>query len=393
MNANADYLSRAPLPDKPQFPDEDDQINEATVFSITTDTLTSEDIVTATNEDPELKQLKEDLLSGKNVDSQFSLSNGIILRGSRVVIPEKHRAKIIEELHETHPGVVRMKGLARRYVYWKNMDVEIESLVKACRACAETKKDPKKAPLRKWDEPDENFQRIHIDYAGPINNMHFLVVVDAKSKWPEVVSSRISPTSQSTIQILEQIFFRNGLPECIVSDNATIFKSLEFTDFCKQNGITQKFSPPGHPATNGLAERYVQTLKRKLEAMEDEPGEINFKLNKILFYFRATPLNSGKIPAENFFGRKLRTRLDAIKPKAPQHMSQENQAAKPRVLSFSVGERVQVRVYQQPQKWKFGKVKKRLGNVLYIVELDDGYVLKRHLNQLRRSEVPSTYPF
>lgn len=136
--------------------------------------------------------------------------------------------------------------------------------------------------------------------------MHFLVVLDAKSKWPEVVSSIISPTSQSTIQILEQIFFRNEFPESIVSDDATIFKSLKFIDFCKQNGITQKFLPPGHPATNGLA--------------------------KILFYLRVTPLNTGKSPAENFFGLKLRTRLDVIKPKAPQHTSQENSAAKLRAL-------------------------------------------------------------
>lgn len=88
-----------------------------------------------------------------------------------------------------------MKGLARRYVYWKNIDFEIESLVKSCRACAETRKDPKKALLHKWDKPIENFQRIHIDYAGPINNLHFLVIVDAKSKWPEIVTCRSSPTS------------------------------------------------------------------------------------------------------------------------------------------------------------------------------------------------------
>lgn len=71
------------------------------------------------------------------------------MRGSRVVIPGKYRAKILKELHETHPEIVRMKGLARRYVYWKNIDAEIESLVKACHACTETKKDPAKAPLHK----------------------------------------------------------------------------------------------------------------------------------------------------------------------------------------------------------------------------------------------------
>lgn len=53
----------------------------------------------------------------------------------------------------------------------------------------------------------------------------------------------------------------------MVSDNATIFVSETFKEFYKKNGIFQKLIAPGHPATNGLAERNIQTLKQRLKSM------------------------------------------------------------------------------------------------------------------------------
>lgn len=75
-----------------------------------------------------------------------------------------------------------MKQLARRYCWWKNIDRDIENLVKACQPCASVKKNPQKAPIHSWDEPENNFDRVHIDYAGEFQGHHFLILVDAKSK-------------------------------------------------------------------------------------------------------------------------------------------------------------------------------------------------------------------
>ena len=69
-------------------------------------------------------------------------------------------------------------------------------------------------------------------------------------------------TSESTIEMLSNIFTRNGFLDVMVSDNATLFKTNEFIQFCRISDIFQKFIAPGHPATNGLAERNVQTLKK-----------------------------------------------------------------------------------------------------------------------------------
>ena len=47
----------------------------------------------------------------------------------------------------------------------------------------------------------DNWQRLHIDYAGPYRGYHFLVIVDAKSKWVEIGHQKKATTSQSTIEI------------------------------------------------------------------------------------------------------------------------------------------------------------------------------------------------
>ncbi|XP_063913196.1 uncharacterized protein K02A2.6-like [Zophobas morio] len=56
-----------------------------------------------------------------------------------------------------------------------------------------------------------------------------------------------------------------------------------------------------HPATNGQAERYCQTLKTKFKCMMNEPGDLHAKLCKFLLQYRVTPLSSGQTPSELFF--------------------------------------------------------------------------------------------
>ncbi len=88
----------------------------------------------------------------------------------------------------------------------------------------------------------------------------FLVVVDAHSKWPEVIQMS-STTSQNTIEALQALFARYGLPEQIVSDNGAQFTSQEFSDFVQANGIRHVRSAPYHPSTNGQAERFHKRSK------------------------------------------------------------------------------------------------------------------------------------
>ena len=217
---------------------------------------------------------------------ELSIEDGCILWGNRIIVPPPGRAKVIDTLHEGHPGMARMKSLARCYVWWPSMEQELEQKVKECVQCQLMQNSPPQIPTHPWEWPQRSWARLHIDYAGPFMGKMFLVTVDAHSKWLEahVVET---PTSASTIQKLYQMFATRGIPETIVTDNGSVFTSKEFNDFTDMNGIKHLTTAPYHPASNGLSKRAVQTLKTRLKKMT--VGNIEDKLARFLFQYRITP--------------------------------------------------------------------------------------------------------
>jgi hypothetical protein len=125
---------------------------------------------------------------------------------------------VLDELHEGHLGIVKMKALARSYMWWPSIDQSIEDMAKTCSGCQLIQNFPKNAPLYPWEWPARPWQRVHTDFAGPFLGTMFFIVVDAYSKWPEVVPMTTTSTTK-TIEELRSMFARNGIPDQIVSDN------------------------------------------------------------------------------------------------------------------------------------------------------------------------------
>ena len=101
-------------------------------------------------------------------------------------IPPKLRNCVLQELHSSHMGMVKMKNLARCYVWWPGIGREIEKMTKSCSGCVTYKKSPTEAPIHPWEYSSKACSRIHIDFTGPFLGSMFLVMVDAYSKWPIV---------------------------------------------------------------------------------------------------------------------------------------------------------------------------------------------------------------
>ncbi len=55
--------------------------------------------------------------------------------GLRVVVPPKLRSRVLEELHVGHLGVVKIKSLARGFVWWPGIDQQIEQFAMHCSGC------------------------------------------------------------------------------------------------------------------------------------------------------------------------------------------------------------------------------------------------------------------
>ena len=95
-------------------------------------------------------------------------------------------------------------------------------------------------------------------------------------------------TSTKTIEKLQSLFARYGVPSQLVSGNGPQFKSEEFHMLLKRNGIKHLTSAPYHPASNSLAERCVQSFKSAMES-ETEVKPLNIKLATFLLAYRNTP--------------------------------------------------------------------------------------------------------
>ena len=320
---------------------------------------------------------------------ELSMEQGCILWGIRVVIPPSLQPQVLEKLHHTHSGIVRMKAIARSYVWWPHLDQDLEKLAKSCVQCQSYRNMPAAAPLHPWLWPSKPWQRIHIDYAGPIDGKMMPVVIDAHSKWPEVISMS-SSTAQATIEGLRRLFAAYGLPQQLVSHNGPQFTSAEFAVFLRKNGVKHIYSSPYHPSTNGLAERFVRTLK---EAMKNrEIKDPHQRLMDFLLSYRTTPHSTtNSSPCELFMQRSLRTRFDLLRPELEETVCQKQVKQKKdhdlhtRRCEFFVGQRVLVRNLRDGPCWLQGTVIEWKGPLSYLVQLASGSVWKRHVDHMLES--------
>ena len=295
--------------------------------------ILAEDVAKATEGDENLNQVmkltqEEWPLSKKKLDpklhpffnrkTQLTIHQGWILCGLRVVIPQSLRKQVLEEVHSAHAVVVQMKSLARGHVWWPQIDQDIERRTKECQPCQENQRNPAKAPLHPWEMPQQPWKRLHIDFAGPFEGQMWLIIVDACSKWPEVIAMT-STTAVKTVDILRSVFSRYGIPDQIVTDNGPQFTAEEFKQFCVGNGINHTLTAPYHPSTNGEAERFVQTFKT---SMQKHNGALQKNLCQFLLHYRSHT-TTGKTPAEIIFGRNIKTRMDLLHPQSKERKQEK----------------------------------------------------------------------
>ena len=211
-HANADALSRLPLsvvPAKSQPPPELVLLTEHLEES----PVTARHIRCWTRRDPILSKVLRQVMDGWSGlrDSslpayylkreELSVHQGCLLWGSRAVVPPQGRKAVLQQLHEAHPGMTRMKSLARMYVWWPGIDGSIEHFVRSCSKCQENQSMPPVAPLQPWKWPTRPWVRLHMDFAGPFHGKMYLVIIDAHTKCIEAFPTN-SASSSNVIELL-----------------------------------------------------------------------------------------------------------------------------------------------------------------------------------------------
>lgn len=406
LNANADYCSRAPLPMpavnniRPscvkcgEEEEEFDDFDHFIIRQIQQLPTRAENIARETAKDHHLGRILRLLQSGQDLiragykapEAEYKLAANCLVFEHRVIVPPKLRQAVLKDLHAAHLGIVKMKGMARSFVYWPGIDADIESIAKSCDDCAKHAHAPPQFHAHHWEYPHGPWERIHIDYAGPFAGKMLLIVSDAYSKWLEVKITSTT-TAAATIALLDDLFTSYGAPQTIVSDNGTQFTSTELRDFLRHSGVKyHKFTAPYHPSTNGQAERNVQTVKDHLKIMSTASGSLQRNLNEFLRQYRKAPHSTtGQSPAQLFLGRPLRTRLDLLKPEDLYTKITEKQRANfdPSFRVFYPAQTVYfLSGNPRMDKWIPGTINSKLGDLHYDIVFS-GKHFKRHVDQIR----------
>ena len=118
-----------------------------------------QEIRQATQADDELALLKHTIMMGwpNNIKEipqvlhpywtfreELTIEDGLILKGTRIVIPNKKHEAILKQIHDSHLGLTKCKLHAKQAVYWPGLNDQLEQLVLNCQLCLKYSRSKKK---------------------------------------------------------------------------------------------------------------------------------------------------------------------------------------------------------------------------------------------------------
>ena len=351
--------------------------------------LTISDVAKATREDKVLGKLYNAVRDGQlnredpelskygGVFSDLYIHGDVLYFGPRVVIPSCQQSGLLEELHFSHIGAVKMKETVRKYFWWLGITRDIDNIVQKCRGCQRYKKRPNAEPLCPWPYSRRPMERVHIDFCEYKKRM-ILVMVDSYSKkiWTHLMMA--DTTTKKTLATLYGWFCEEtGIPTTIVSDNGPQFTAAEFGNKMKLWGIKHILTPPYHPSSNGMAERCVGIIKDRLKKMDcpATPIELHVGLKYICRVHGLTPHRAtGRCPyemvKEGGTPSLFPNLTSSSKKRSEQTAIVYSGRRLKKKMSFDEGDRVMV--YDNRHNLSApGEIVEVLGNNTYLVDVED----------------------
>ena len=336
-NAAPDALSRYPIKE----PTQDDAIAECEedhtpTVSIsemrvrqsgsTEESVRLQDLRQQARQDEEYQQLKGIIMQGFpnhrgdlpesckrywQLRHHLTIDDGLIVYGCRLLIPSQMRRRILNQLHESHQGVVRTKQRARLTVYWPGLDNDIDNIVSQCTQCQVHRPSNTREPMIAKPLPPRPFKELAADFCYH-GGQCYLVIVDCYTDWPTVVPMGKSANATNLITVLRELFARTAVPDTFRSDGGPQFSSNQFRQFATQWKFQHQMSSPHYPQSNGKAEATVKSMKKIIRAAWNGRYLDGDKLCRALLQYRNTPsVKDGLSPAHKLFGRPIQDTLPA----------------------------------------------------------------------------------
>ena len=139
------------------------------------------------------EQVENDLKPYWNHRYELCIEGGCLMLGVCVVVPWKLQRKVLEKMHQNYPSIVKNEILGiivllveshgSRYLGFIN-------LVQASLQCQSVRNAPSVSPLHLWLWSSKPWVRIYVDFAGLFQKKMFILIVNAHSKWPEIIDTQ-----------------------------------------------------------------------------------------------------------------------------------------------------------------------------------------------------------
>ena len=195
------------------------------------------------------------------------MEDGIVLKGTNIVIPHKKHQAMLNLIHKGHLGLNKYKLRAKDTVYWPGLNKQLEKLVLNCELClkysfSKHKQKPsqflgQKIPVHPWTKLATDI--FHFESSS------YLLIVDYTSRFP-VVCKLSSMTGLHVANHCKQIFSEYEWPETLISDNSSCYTSQAFTGVMQSYSVNQITSSPHYLQCNSPAEKCVQIVKSSLQS-------------------------------------------------------------------------------------------------------------------------------
>ena len=290
----------------------------------------------AQREDEDLKQLHELAeTQGNKGKSSFKYIKDILYRVAedkegneytRLVVPGKLREKVLKFGHDHpmagHLGQKKTTDRIRSEFWWPGFCGDIKRYCASCDRCQRCtpKGKTKKVPLGKVPTVTPAFRKTAIDLIGPIKptskskKRYVLVSIDYCTRYPEAIAIK-DITAEAVAEGLWEFWTRLGIPDEVLTDQGSQFTSNLMKEVNEFLLIKHKMTCPFSPQTNGLVEKFNDTLKQMIKRLAlEQPDQWDTFIPALLFAYREAPQDSlGFSPFELLYGRTVKGPMQVLR--------------------------------------------------------------------------------
>lgn len=275
-NIVADMLSRLPEVNV-------DEINLEDLLDFETNEFESEEYL----------ELIQQIQSNQQQLPDLKVNNGLVFKKVsfereeddeeckwKLWIPPNITQPIIEKAHATlttaHGGIAKTLERLRRHFYWPKMAFQVKMFIRNCQTCKETKSTNQnlRPEIGNQVVTERPFQKLYIDFMGKYprsksGNCYIFVVVDHFTKFTFLKAMREATTNNVIDFLVQEIFYKFGIPEIIHSDNGAQFISKNFENLLKTYKIQHIRTAVYSPQSNA-SERVNQSVLSAIRAYLNE---------------------------------------------------------------------------------------------------------------------------